>query len=181
VPKNDHGYLSFEDNDIAVEWCENRLAGDTVKALAGQVALADCQLLKELPAKLIESLQEIAATRVYASGEKIIVAGQVSDDSVYFICSGQVSILVPLEDGAHQRIASLGPGMNFGEMVLLGQTTRSATVSADTEVTCRILSASDINRLAVEVPELKIALLESLSRDMAGKLRRATQWIAALA
>jgi CRP-like cAMP-binding protein len=71
--------------------------------------------------------------------------------------------------------------MNFGEMVLLGQTTRSATVIADTAVRCRILEASDYNRLAEQMPRLKITLLENLSRDMADKLLRATQWIAALA
>jgi glutaminase len=180
-PKNDRGYLSFEDNDIAVEWCENRLAGDALDSFAQDVALADCLLLKDLPESLLERLEAVATTRNYVAGDKIITAGQASDDSVFFLCSGHVSILVPLEDGAHQRIASLGPGMNFGEMVLLGQTTRSATVSADSPVVCRVLTTNDINRLAVDAPELKIALLENLSRDMAGKLRRATQWIAALA
>jgi CRP-like cAMP-binding protein len=75
----------------------------------------------------------------------------------------------------------MGPGMNFGEMVLLGQTTRSATVIADTEVRCCILEAGDFNRLSDTTPLLKIALLENLNKDMANKLRRATQWIAALA
>lgn len=75
----------------------------------------------------------------------------------------------------------MGPGMNFGEMVLLGQTTRSATVIADTEVNCHILEAGDFNRLSEQAPLLKITLLENLTKDMADKLRRATQWIAALA
>lgn len=66
-------------------------------------------------------------------------------------------------------------------MVLLGQSTRSATVIADNEVTCRILEAADFNRLSEQTPLLKITLLENLSRDMTDKLRRATQWIAALA
>ncbi|MCU0843197.1 MAG: hypothetical protein MUC79_15995, partial [Thiobacillaceae bacterium] len=74
-----------------------------------------------------------------------------------------------------------GPGMNFGEMVLLGQTTRSASVYADTEVKCQILDADAFNQLASQTPQLKILLLENLARDMATKLRRATQWISALA
>lgn len=35
---------------------------------------------------------------------------------MFFIETGHVSILLPLQNGAHQRIASLGPGMEFGEM-----------------------------------------------------------------
>ena len=66
-------------------------------------------------------------------------------------------------------------------MALLGQTTRSATVTADGDVAYRILDAEQIDRLALDKPALKILLLENLSRDLAGKLRRATQWIAALA
>lgn len=75
----------------------------------------------------------------------------------------------------------MGPGMNFGEMVLLGQTTRSASVYADTAVRCRILEVGDLERLSGETPLLKITLLENLAKDMANKLRGATQWIAALA
>jgi glutaminase len=71
--------------------------------------------------------------------------------------------------------------MNFGEMVLLGQPTRSASVYADTPVKCRILDATDFDRLAGQVPLLKVILLENLAKDMAGKLRRSTQWISALA
>jgi glutaminase len=43
-------------------------------------------------------------------------------------------VVVPLANGAHQRVASLGPGMEFGEMALLRLTTRSASVFADTDV-----------------------------------------------
>jgi CRP-like cAMP-binding protein len=71
--------------------------------------------------------------------------------------------------------------MSFGEMLLLGQTTRSATVVADCQVECWVLEASDIDCLARNAPMLRIILLENLSRDMAEKLKRATQWIAALA
>ncbi len=100
---------------------------------------------------------------------------------MYFIESGQASVLVPLADGAHHRITSLSAGMNFGEMVLLGQTSRTATVSADTDVQCRILESHKLNELAAQAPLLKIILLENLAKDMANSLRRATQWISALA
>jgi len=100
---------------------------------------------------------------------------------VFFIESGDVSILVPLDNGAHQRIAALGPGMEFGEMALLGQTTRSASVYADTDVSCLVLDAGDFSRVAEAAPELRIAVLQNLASDMAERLRGANRWIAALA
>lgn len=179
--KTDHGYLSFEDNDLAVEWCENYLLGKAAKATEPEVSLADCVLLKGLPPELLALVAYTVVKKRFSQGEPILTTGEAGDGHVFFIEKGYVSILVPLEDGAHQRIASLGPGMSFGEMVLLDQTTRSATVVADCEVSCWVLDAIDIDRLAHDVPILKIILLENLSRDMAGKLLRATQWIAALA
>lgn len=180
-PANGHGYLSFEDNDLAVEWSENRLLGEVAEADGGAPRLADCDLFKGLAPELLAEV-ELAATRVvFPQGAQIVTAGQVSDGRVFFIERGQVSILVPLDDGAHQRIASFGPGTNFGELALLGQTTRSATVVADGEVVCRIIEAAAIEHLAQATPTLKIVLLENLSRELAANLRRATQWIAALA
>lgn len=43
------------------------------------------------------------------------------------------------------------------------------------------LKVDDINRLAGDSPQLKIALLENVSPGMAESLKRATQWIGALA
>jgi len=178
----DHGFLGFEDNDLAVEWCENRLFGITTSTVtAAPSSLAESPLFAGVPEALLRQVEAITTTQSFAMGEPILVTGQPCDGRIFFIESGQVSILVPLQNGGHQRIASLGPGMNFGEMTLLGQTTRSASVHADSDVKCLILSTADVDRLSDQAPLLKIALLENLAKDMASKLRRATQWIAALA
>jgi glutaminase len=177
----DRGFLSFEDNDLAVEWCENRLLGEQPQAPAVVWALAESSLFEGVPNELTRQVEALTRLQVFAACEQILLAGQEGDGRVFFIESGHVSILVPLRDGAHQRIASLGPGMEFGEMALLGQTTRSASVYADTEVRCHILDAADLDKLSEQAPLLKIALLGNLARDMANKLRGANQWIAALA
>jgi len=177
----DRGFLGFEDNDLAVEWCENRLFCTASPPPSRVASLAGFPLFKGVPEPLMKQVEMVTRPQVYAPGEHILEAGQAGDGRIFFIESGQVSILVPLPNGGYQRISSMGPGMNFGEMVLLGQTTRSATVIADTEASCHILDAGDFNRLSEQAPQLKITLLENLTKDMADKLRRATQWIAALA
>lgn len=181
LPKGDRGYLSFEDNDLAVEWCENRLLGEAPQFTAAYPSLATFQFFKGVPADLLQRVEAVTRVQVFRAGDAILSAGQAGDGQVFFIESGQVSVLVPLAGGAHQRITTLGSGMNFGEMVLLGQTTRSATVCADTEVRCRVLASNDLEDISQHAPLLKIVLLENLAKDLANSLRRATQWIAALA
>ena len=181
VSRGDRGFLIFEDNDLAVEWCENRLLRELPQPSTSKGSLADSVLFRGLTETLLRQLEAVTRSHVYAQGEQILRHGQEGDGRVFFIESGQVSILVPLQDGAHQRIATLGPGMEFGEMALLGQTTRSASVYADTEVRCRILEAGDFGRTADDAPLLKITVLENLASDMANRLRGANQWIAALA
>ena len=143
--------------------------------------LADSLLFRGVPDALLRQVEQATQSRVYAQGDRILRHGQEGDGRVFFIESGHVSILVPLQNGAHQRIASLGPWMEFGEMALLGQTSRSASVYADTEVRCRVLEASDFGKITDATPLLKITVLQNLASDMANRLRGANQWIAALA
>ncbi|WP_341679290.1 glutaminase A [Niveibacterium sp. SC-1] len=177
----DHGFLSFEDNDLAAEWCENRLC-EGVGASTEQTAdLDDCPLFATLPPTLRKQLRGIARRETFAAGSRVFGSGEPMDGRIFVVTSGHASILVPRQGGGHQRIASLGPGMNFGELALLGQATRSASVHADTELQCEVLNTADIDALALEFPQLKVKLLESISADLADKLRRATGWISALA
>jgi glutaminase len=179
--RGDRGILTFEDNDLAAEWCENRLFGESALAPDSQATLADSPLFRGAPEALLREVEAASTVRQFAAGERILEAGQEGDGNLFFIESGHVSILVPLEDRGHLRIASFGPGMNFGEMVFLGQTARSAAVHAETAVRCRVLDVADFNRLSTRHPHLKIAFLENLARDLADRLRGANQWIAALA
>lgn len=71
-------------------------------------------------------LQESA----HRAGSSIVRAGEENDDRVFLITSGEVSVLVEPRPGETQRVATLGPGMTFGEMALLGRRTRTATVRA---------------------------------------------------
>ena len=117
----------------------------------------------------------------YPAGATIISAGQEQDDRVFFIREGEVSVVLSLADGSHQRLATLSGGMSFGEMAMLGKAARSADVHADTAVRSWTLSARSLDELAVDHPEIKIAVLRNLSLDLAQKLRHANQLIGVLA
>lgn len=181
LPEGDHGYLSFEDNDMALEWCENRLLESHNGVPQRVDAFADFPLVAGIAESRLKELKSLMQPMDYAAGTMIVSAGQQHDDRVFFIREGEVSVVLRLSDGSHQRLATLSCGMSFGEMAMLGQAARSASVHADTAVRCWALSAEALDQLAVKRPEVKIALLRNLSLDLAQKLRQANQLIGALA
>jgi glutaminase len=181
LPDGDNGYLSFEDNDLALEWCEDRLLRSDSEALPSEGTLDTFPLLAGMGERALGELRERMRSVEYPEGAIIVVAGEKEDDRLFFIREGEVSVVLTLAEGSHQRLATLSSGMSFGEMVMLGTPARSATVHADTRVRCWTLSARALDEIAVEHPHIKIALLRNLSLDLAQKLRQANQLIGVLA
>ena len=174
------GYLSFEDNDLAMEWCENRLLAAITPAERVDEP-GQFPLFARLSEPDLERVRALLANRRYLRGETIIVSGEQTDNRIYLLRAGEVSVILPLSDGAHQRVATLSAGMSFGEMVLLGHARRTATVHADTDAECWVLDARAFDALAVEFPRLKIVVLENLSENLAWRLHQANHLIGSLA
>jgi CRP/FNR family cyclic AMP-dependent transcriptional regulator len=65
------------------------------------------------------------------------------------------------------RIAPLGPGSSFGEMSLLDQGVRSATVTAETDMQLLVLDSRSFSALIRDVPSVARKIL----RAMAERLR----------
>lgn len=75
----------------------------------------------------------------FEAGEVIIV----QDDPpglFYVVASGEVEVRRRGKDGQERILATLGPGEFFGEMGLVADTERSATVQAKTDVEALALS-----------------------------------------
>lgn len=166
-----NGYLCFEDNDLAMEWCENRLLAVAAAPAAHIDNLGDFPLFARLAAPDLALVQPLLRSFRYQRGDTIIASGEQSDDRIF----------LPLSDGSHQRVATLSAGMTFGEMAVLGHTQRSATVYADTDAECWVLQAHAFDLVAADHPRLKIVLLENLSEYLAARLRQANHLIGTLA
>jgi CRP-like cAMP-binding protein len=61
-----------------------------------------------------------------------------------------------------QPVRSLGPGDYFGEMSLVDRNDRSATVVAQTDVACLVMSRPVFRPFAYDHPEVAWALLEAM-------------------
>ncbi len=68
-----------------------------------------------------------------------------------------------------KKLASYGPGDFFGEMSLLDQGPRSATITADTDMTLYVLDAKSFGTLIERYP----AVARKILRGLAQRLRKA--------
>jgi CRP-like cAMP-binding protein len=75
------------------------------------------------------------------------------------------------------RLATLSPGMAFGEPALQGsEATRTAFVRADSPCVCWVLEREAIERLQREQPRVMIRLLQSSLRVAARVLSRSVSF-----
>jgi CRP/FNR family transcriptional regulator, cyclic AMP receptor protein len=117
------------------------------------------------------SLEAIAGHAVeveFAAARPIVRQGEVGT-GFFLILSGAARVV---RDG--EEIARLGPGEFFGELSLLDQQPRVATVIADGPTACLAIASWDFERLLEEQPRLAIALLRGVARrlrDVTGQRR----------
>ncbi len=93
--------------------------------------------------------------------EQIIVTQGTPGQAFYLILAGRVEIL---RDGV--SLGAFGQGDFFGEMSLLDQAPRSATIRAIDHTTCLMLSSWDFKALLEKHPSIAVRLLEVLSRRL---------------
>ena len=95
---------------------------------------------------------------------------------MWLLANGSVSIRLISADGrTNLRIASLSRGTTIGEMALVEQARRSATIVADEPVVCYELLRAGYARLLTERPAIATKLLANLSRELARRLRRTSE------
>ncbi len=120
-------------------------------------------LLTGLPEHLLERLSQRARPVTFLVDDVVIGEGD-RGDALYIISSG---VVVVTRSDSDEPIAELRDGDFFGEMALLGDQKRTATVKARTPSTLLRLTRKDVLELAEEDPELKRRLEEAQQSRLA--------------
>jgi glutaminase len=169
-------FLTFPDNDPALEWCEERLlkSHGIEPELDHMPTIAECDLFEGLSEQELEVLSSCLEMKKFPAGGTVIETGAEASE-LYLLAMGRVSVFVEHESGARRRLATFSPGMVFGEVALIDSAPRSATIIADSAVECIVLTVDDFHRLGADHPAIKIKLLENLSRGLCRKLRKANR------
>jgi CRP/FNR family cyclic AMP-dependent transcriptional regulator len=122
-------------------------------------------------------LAQKATTRVYPTGATIIREGDTSM-TLYVVLSGRVGIDASAEGGP-RRLREIGPTGFFGELGLIDDSPRSASVVAMQPTECALLSAWDIR----DHGGVALGLLPILAERLRENNARATsdsEWLASL-
>jgi glutaminase len=176
----DELFRTFDELDPALEWCEDHLLARVLPETADRsIPATHYQLLEGLNREEIATVHTFFERRSYQPGETIIQAGDPARE-LFILAHGVVSVFLSLPDGARKRLATFSPGMAFGEMAMIDHAPRSATIIADTPVSCDLLSLDRLAALGAAHPNIKIHLLENLALDLCRKLRKANREIAQL-
>lgn len=143
------------------EYANRRLQQDTAETIR---LLAQCELLRHLPAEDIGEILPLVRRRTLAPGEVLFRAGD-QGDALYIVAKGRVEVVEGDGPGAGS-IAELGQGQAFGEMALLSGEPRTATIRAAGAADLLAIGREDFIRLMAEDSQLAEAALH-LSHDRA--------------
>jgi SulP family sulfate permease len=168
-----------DDLDRALELCENAI----VEAHSNQDRegrdLSGWLTQALGSAEYAEQLAQCCERLEVGAGEIIATQGEPAD-SMHFIVSGRVGIVVTLEGGVSSRVRSLGSHTTIGEMGLITGKLRSATIQAEADSVLYVLSRTAFDRLNRDNHALSQALLTYVVSVMAERLRFASNLIGVL-
>lgn len=140
------------------------------------------QVLKSVP--LFSSFSDPQLTallpfvqhRSYARNALVVRAGE-DTDSLYIVLAGRVKVLIPDDQGREVILSVLGPHEYFGEMGLLDDQPRSASV--ETLEPCEMLRVPKAGFMACLKDNFELAML--IMRNLVKRLRDADRKIESLA
>jgi CRP-like cAMP-binding protein len=133
-------------------------------------------LFAELDDRELSSIAAVAKSRRYSKDDVVFHADE-SGDIFCLIKEGQVKVTMISPEGKEIILSMLGPGDFFGEMSLLDNEQRSATVIATEPLELVTIWRSDFLQILQENFSITKKVLAELSR----RLRRASNRIESLA
>ena len=114
--------------------------------------------------------------RQYRSGEVVAREGERGTE-LFIIVQGSATGRLRTSSGREVRLMSFAPGTIAGELGLLDEETRSATIVADENLVCLVLGRDEFQELMRDDPVAAVKLLANLSREISWRLRRANRMI----
>ena len=123
--------------------------------------------------KILKKISDACIVRQFTRNETIVRQGEMGL-GLYVIAHGRVKVDRE-ERGVRIQVAELGPEQFFGEMSLLDNKPRSATVTGIEDSECLLLTRDSFVKLMNKYPEIPIRM----ARVLAERLRVANERLAA--
>ena len=114
-------------------------------------------LLEALPPKVRDELVENAKRRTYAPGDVIVREGD-SALNLFIVATGHARI----EKAGAGVVGQVGPGDFFGEIALLDDTNRTATIVAEEDLSCYLIPVWEFRALLEAYPGMALPMLHKV-------------------
>ncbi len=129
-----------------------------------------------LDADDLAALQPFATVRSFAKGTILITEGD-DTTSFYAIEDGEVEVYRADDGGREITLNILGPGEFFGELVIVTDGARSASVRATAATRCMVVSKRDFERSLASRPQMML----KVTRHLGYRVRDLTEQVSDLA
>ena len=137
--------LSKSDFDAAVRDHFEAL-GKVDRAATRASILSHIPLFRELDAAQLRRINQKFQRESFQPGDDVIRQGDVGD-KFYVIARGAVEVIVRTDEGKDLTVANLRQGEYFGEIALLTDVPRTATVRATEALECLVLQKDDFQKM----------------------------------
>ena len=142
----------------------------------GAMNIKNISLFEGLPDEDLQAISDLAVTRQYPKNTLIICEGDHSD-SLYIMLTGKVKVFLNDEEGKEVTLNIQGEGEYFGELAMLDDAPRSASVMTLEETRLAVVSKSAFDECLENNPKIALIVIRGLAR----RLRELTENVRSLA
>lgn len=125
--------------------------------------MQDIPLFSDLSEEDLSEIASLVKIRNYKKNTVVVTQGEDSN-SVYIVVSGRLRVFRDSDEGNEVILNDLHKASCFGELAILAETTRSASVVTLEPSQLGIISKNDINFLLSENPRLTLGIAKFLAR-----------------
>jgi len=119
--------------------------------------LKQVPLFSGLSQRQLKRLARDLKERRFASGVTVVRQAEMSGVGFFIIVDGEASVGV---DGT--EVARVVSGDHFGELALISEQVRTATVTAETPLRCLVMTSWDFRQFVKDNPDVSWKLLQHL-------------------
>lgn len=123
---------------------------------------------------MIKKIAGLCARRSYRKGKKIIREGDFGDE-LFIVLNGQIDIIKKTLQDEQYTVTTMNAGKGavyVGEIALIDNDRRSASVFANTDCDCLVIRRDDFIKFGDENPKAGLAITRVIARRLCGNLRK---------
>ncbi len=119
-------------------------------------------LFRDLPEEDIRRIGDVCRPRRFRP-EEVIFAEGAPGDEFFIVLEGAVDIWKDYDGPERGLLTTCGPGESFGELALIDQDPRSATVVARDSVSALVIEREDFHQVILASGYMALSVMQSLS------------------